>query len=320
MTARLPSARRDATAAPVPSQLTPQIRSAFVVQVSLTLQESSSNTHDILAIRPDLKVSVLHSHRSDCRQKLRTLVGLLTPKQSERATARPSESRILIADACTLSPRHNAVVTLSLTFKPRVCKDVVWQNIAHDEQWLRTYSSVGPGNCLGVLKEDSTPQWPSPSDLDCLVLVLHDEESPTAGTTKACGLRLQVLHRTTSTSVSRLCGNHTAFFCPGATAEKLTEVVLLFWWLLGAVQRFDGGQRVSACCDASHVPTPGSCFLPSSLSDFTKPPAFQSIQQFQVWSCLPCEECPGALQCQPIQSRMLCVTATGPSRIAPPFA
>ena len=34
-----------------------------------------------------------------------------------------------------------------------------------------------------------------------LVLVSHDEESPTAGSAKACGLR-----------VSRLCGNESAFF------------------------------------------------------------------------------------------------------------
>ena len=51
----------------------------------LTLHETRSNTHDIPAIRPDLKVSVLHSHRSDCCQKLRTVVSLLTPRLRERA-------------------------------------------------------------------------------------------------------------------------------------------------------------------------------------------------------------------------------------------
>ena len=98
---------------PAPSHTHPTIRIAFVVELSLTLQETNSNTHDILPIRPDLKVYVFHSHRSDSRQKLRTVVGLLTPRQSGRAipviinteedsTARPSESRILIAYARTL--------------------------------------------------------------------------------------------------------------------------------------------------------------------------------------------------------------------------
>ena len=38
-----------------------------------------------VAIRSDLNVSVLNSHRSDCCQKPRTVDSLLTPEQSERA-------------------------------------------------------------------------------------------------------------------------------------------------------------------------------------------------------------------------------------------
>ena len=109
------------------------------------------------AVGPDLKVSVLHSQRSDCRQKFRTVVGLLTSKQGEGAipvvtnaeedsAARPSEPCILIADACTIDPHNNTVVILSFTFKSR--KHILQQGLATDGQWLRTCSSVRPGDRL----------------------------------------------------------------------------------------------------------------------------------------------------------------------------
>ena len=44
----------------------PQIRVVFFIQLSHTSQETCCNTHDLLAIRPDLKVAVLHSYRGDC--------------------------------------------------------------------------------------------------------------------------------------------------------------------------------------------------------------------------------------------------------------
>ena len=74
----------------------------------------------------------------------------------EDSTARPSESRILIADACPISLRPNAVVILSFTFKPRVCKDVFWQR-----SWLlgacfsRRRVSAGTAKARG---QGSSPQ------------------------------------------------------------------------------------------------------------------------------------------------------------------
>ena len=161
----------------------------------------------------------MHTHRGDCRQKFRTTVGLLTSWQGEGAipvitiaeehsAARPSEPCILIAHACTISSRHNAAVILSFTFKSRVCKNVDWQSVATHGQWLCTYSSVLPRRRPRGLRGRfyiARCTAPTAGDLDCLVLVIHGEESPTAGTAKACGLRLQVLHH------KRGGDNHTVF-------------------------------------------------------------------------------------------------------------
>ena len=63
----------------------PQIRSALGIQLSLTLQESSSNTHDMLTARPDLEVSFMYTHRGDCRQKFRRVCGFRFPLPSSPA-------------------------------------------------------------------------------------------------------------------------------------------------------------------------------------------------------------------------------------------
>ena len=76
-----------------------------------------------------------------------------------------------------------------------------------------------------------------PGDLDSLVLIFQDEESPTAGTTRACGLHLQVLLQKAGTSVSRLCGNQTAFFVSRRNRREADEGC--FSVLL--VCHFDGG-------------------------------------------------------------------------------
>ena len=67
--------------------------------------------HDILTIRPDLKVSFLYTHHGDCCQKVGTVVGLLTPRQVK-------------VRSCTVGPRNNAAVNLSFTFNSRVCKHI----------------------------------------------------------------------------------------------------------------------------------------------------------------------------------------------------
>ena len=106
----------------------PQTSVAIATLLYPTLQETSTSTHDVFAVSPDLKVSILHPHRSYCRQKLRPVVGLLAPRQSERAvpvvsnteedaTACSSESRILIADAGTIGLRHNTVCYFEFHFQ-----------------------------------------------------------------------------------------------------------------------------------------------------------------------------------------------------------
>ena len=155
-----------------------------------------------------------------------------------------------------------------------------------------------------------------PSDLDCLVLAFHDEESPTAGTARPCGPHLQVLlHKQAHRCVGSVAIKLTFFLCLDATAEKLAKVVFLFWWYLGAAQRFDGGLTVKACCgfDASHVATYGSCFLPccktQSLPDFMNLPAFRSSSSHRSGRHSLAKS-PGVCQCHSIQRRILCVTAT----------
>ena len=112
-------------------KLFPQICLALGVQLSLAFHKPSSNTHDIFAVRPDLKVSVLHTHRGDCRQMFRRVVGLHMSSKGERASpvitnteedsaASPSEPR-MIADACIISLRHNAAVIFRFTILARYC-------------------------------------------------------------------------------------------------------------------------------------------------------------------------------------------------------
>ena len=134
---------------------------------AFSLQETSSNTHDVITIRSDLQVSVLYSHRRACPSAMPVITNT-----EEDSTSRPSESRILIADACPINQRH--------------------------------YPFIAPGFTVAT-----------PSDHDCLVLVFHDEEFPTAGTARACVLHLQVLHHKKDTSVIRLCDRqpNCLFFC-----------------------------------------------------------------------------------------------------------
>ena len=100
-------------------------------------------------------------HGCSFAHRMKEAIPIIT-NTGEDSTARPSEFRILIADACPISPRHHAVIVLGFTFESCICWDIVWQGVATEEQWLRTYTSVGPGHCL-VLKENTTPRdawWP----------------------------------------------------------------------------------------------------------------------------------------------------------------
>ena len=210
-----------------------QLRDKLIPQIGIAFFNCLSHCKRPVAIRATYSPSDLISRfpsctciANDCRQQLRTVVSLLAPKQSDRAifvitdteeesTARPFESCILFADGCSIRPRCNAIIFGGLTFQLCVCYRVFWQSVANDEQWLRTCLSVGPGNCLGVLKEDTTPRgarWTCWSILIAWCFFFHEEEPPIAGTAKACGLRLPVLHHKGGTSVSRLCDSQTDIF------------------------------------------------------------------------------------------------------------
>ena len=106
-------------------------------------------------------------------------------------------------------------------------------------------------------------------------------DAPTAGTAKACILRLQVLRHRTGTSVSRLCGNQTAL-CVQTQPQKSSQKLF-----------FPGGNlvlfsalMVGQLCQRLPCFLCLSCPDVWSLSGFMKPPGSQSIQQAQVWSTL----------------------------------
>ena len=91
---RMPRSRAVAwTSVSAPSHTHPTNQHCLRCTIVSHLQETSSNTHGILTIRPDLKVSVLHSHRSDCRRKLRTFccfVHARTKRERERFLSSPT--------------------------------------------------------------------------------------------------------------------------------------------------------------------------------------------------------------------------------------
>ena len=218
-----------------------QVCIALSVQLSLTLQESSSNTHDTITVRLDLKVS-LHTHGADCRQKSRMVGGSLTSihnggailvitNAEEDSAARPSDPRIPNADA---SPSvHASTLPRFLSFKVKscVCKDVYRQRIATNGQWLRTHSSVCPSDRVrgGARGRFHIARCTAATadDLDCLVLVFHGEKPATAGTAKACGFRLQVLHHQRGTSVCVLGDHQTVFFTSRRNHREASRK--LFW-------------------------------------------------------------------------------------------
>ena len=76
----------------------------------------------------------MHLHGSDDSQKFCTIVRLLTPMQGEGAisvvvdtkecsTTRSSEPRVLIADTCSISPGHDAVVAPGFRPESLILKD-----------------------------------------------------------------------------------------------------------------------------------------------------------------------------------------------------
>ena len=92
----------------------------------------------------------MHLHRSDDSLQFRTNVRLLTPMQGEGAisvvvdtkeysTARSSEPRVMIADTCSISPGHDAVVAPGFLSESLIRKDAVWQGVAADRMCSCTH-------------------------------------------------------------------------------------------------------------------------------------------------------------------------------------
>ena len=195
--------------------------------------------------------SCTHIEAIAARRSARLLVCSRPGKVKERFLSsailkKTPQPALLIADACTISPCHDAAVISSSTFKSRVCTDVFWQGTATDKQRVRTYSSVCPGDCLGILKEDSTTRgarwWPCQAILPAWSLFLTAKSLlPRVPSERVVFIfRFFFLHER-GTSESLLRGNQTLFLCPDATAVKLTRVVFLLGRYLGSVQRLDGG-------------------------------------------------------------------------------
>ena len=99
----------------------PQVSIALVAFLRLTTCTTGRDSHNTFTVPSNLEIPVMHLHRSDDRQQFRTIVRLLTPRQGEGAisvvvdtqeysTARSSEPSLLIADTCSISPGHDAVV------------------------------------------------------------------------------------------------------------------------------------------------------------------------------------------------------------------
>ena len=187
--------------------------------------------------------------------KFRTAVGLLTPRQGEGANpvvtnaeedsaARPSEPRILIADACTSGPRHNAIVIQSFTFKSCVCKHTHRQRTATDSQWFCTYSSVCPSDRLGVVEDDSTSRGARLAQ-QTIMTAWCLSFTRRASTAKAWGLRLQVSSpqkRHIGESVRWQSNCH--FGVQTQPQRNSRRLIFLLWRFLGAVQCFEEGYLV----------------------------------------------------------------------------
>ena len=114
---------------------------ALVAFLRLTTCTTCRDWHYTFSVRSDLEIPIMHLHRSDDSQQFCTIVRLLTPRQGEGAisvvvdtkvssTACTSEPRILIADTCSISPGHDAVVAPDFPPESLIRKDAVLQGVA----------------------------------------------------------------------------------------------------------------------------------------------------------------------------------------------
>ena len=176
------------------------------------------------------------------------------------------------------------------------------QGVATEEKRLRACTTVGPSNCLRVLKEDTTPRgvrWPRQAIMTAWCLLFTTKSFPLRAPPEHVFFVFSFLTTKQDTSAIRLCDNQTVIFLCVQTQPQRSSRRLLFCSgsSLLLFSAFGGSQRLSnssSAFHASHVTTSGSCFLPfrkpQTLSDFMKPPTFRSIHEPQVWSSLPREE------------------------------
>ena len=156
------------------------------------------------------------------------------------------------------------------------------------------------------------------SDHGCLALVSRGEAFPTAGTSRAYALHLQVPHHKKRHRGDPLSGSQTASFCVQTQPQRSSrrsfrcsgEILVLFiTFVVASLSKpaVDSMPLMSLRLFSAF-------FHSASLSPcLISPPTFGTVQQSQVKSV-------GACQCQPIACSTLCTVATGPSHISSPFA
>ena len=157
------------------------------------------------------------------------------------------------------------------------------------------------------------------SDHGCLELASRGEAFPTAGTSRAYALQLQVPHHKTDTEGIPLSGSQTASFVSKhshkeahgdrfVAREESWYCSTPWWWPACRCQQW------TRCLSCRYVCSPLSSFgKPQSLPDLVEPPAFGTVQQSQVGTLLSREE----RRSLPVTTHL---PAAGPSHISSPFA
>ena len=127
-----------------------------------------------------------------------------------------------------------------------------------------THSSVSPSDRIGSQRKLPHREVHGGHSKRSRLLGARRRRASHCGIAKGCGLP----SFSGSSPQKRYIGESALWqsklscLCPDATAEKLAKVVFLHWRYRSAVQFFDGGHLVNACCgfNATHV----ACFLPGS--------------------------------------------------------
>ena len=153
----------------------------------------------MLTVTPELKVSFLPTHRGDCRQKFRTVVGLLASRQGEESipvVTNAEETLPSTQQRCRHPEFHIQISCLQAHSRAWYCNRSTL--VVHSLQRLPRPPPRSPRGKFHIARCAAAV----PSDLACLVLFF---------TTKSTSPKHQVLLHKRGTSVSVLCGSQTLF-------------------------------------------------------------------------------------------------------------